>query len=99
MKIKKIKNDKKGALFFSIITAIFIFMVGMVVINLIKPDVTLARNSDNLYCSNATNISDGTKLTCLAVDLVIPYFILTIVAVSIGVIMENLNFGGSGGNQ
>jgi len=91
--------NKKGALFFSIITAVFVFMVGMVVINLIKPDVTLARNSDNLYCSNVTNISDGTKLTCLAVDLVVPYFIITIVAISIGIIMENLNFGGGRGNQ
>lgn len=87
-------NKKGGSLFFSIITAVFIFMIGMVVINLIKPDVTLARDANNLDCTNATGISDGTKLTCLAVDLVVPYFILIILSVSIGLIMENLSFGG-----
>ena len=95
MKIKRRKMNKKGALFFSIITAIFIFMVGMVVVNLIKPDVTLSRSATNLDCTNVTGISDGTKLTCLAVDLVVPYFIITIIAISIGLIVENLNFGGN----
>lgn len=87
--------NKKGSLFFSIITAIFIFMVGMVVVNLIKPDVTLARSATNLDCTNSTGISDGTKLTCLAVDLVIPYFMILVIAVSVGLIVEKLSFGGN----
>ena len=71
--------NKRGQMGIAIIIAIMIFLSGMVVINILKPDITLARNvATGLDCSNASAISDGTKLTCLAVDLTIPYFIIII---------------------
>jgi len=71
-----------------------IFLSGIIVINILKPEVTLARNvATGLNCSNADVISDGTKLTCLAVDLVIPYFIIIIISSAGGVIANKLMKG------
>lgn len=68
-----------------------IFLSGIIVINILKPDITLARNTTTgLNCSNATAISDGTKLTCLVVDLTIPYFIIIILSAAGGVITNKL---------
>ena|SRR3990167_8883984 len=36
------------------------------------------------------NVSDGTKLTCLATDAAVPYFILAIIATAGGVIIGRL---------
>lgn len=82
------ENKRGQSLGISIIIAITLFMVGMVVINFLMTDVTLARNSANLDCTNSTGISDGTKLTCLAVDLVVPYFILLIFGAAGGFIVS-----------
>ena len=60
-----------------IIVGIMIFIIGMMSINFVKDEVTRARDSTSLDCSN-TDISDATKLTCLAVDIVVPYFIVIV---------------------
>ena len=70
----------------AIIVAITLFIVGMLAVNFIKPEVTRARDSSNLDCSNAAGISDGTKLTCLAVDIVVPYFMIIIISLAGGLI-------------
>lgn len=80
--------NKRGTLGITIITAIFIFIIGMVTINLILPEVSDFRI--NMDCSNAAGITDGTKLTCLAGGIVIPYFILLVVSISIGGIVSKL---------
>lgn len=72
----------------AIVTAIIIFIVGSMTIDLIKPEITTARNSTGLDCSNYTGISDGTKLTCLGVDIIIPYFFLLVLSISGGVIVS-----------
>ena len=84
--------NKKGqfaGLGIAIIVAIMIFMIGMLNLNFIKEGVTVARQSSNLDCSSAT-ISDGTKLTCLVVDAVVPMFILTIMSAAGGYITSKL---------
>ena len=87
--------NKKGEIGFAVVTFIFFFLIGMVVVNLIKPDVTLARSaSDGLDCGNAS-ISDGNKLTCLAVDLTIPYFIVLVCSVGLSLITEKIFTGGN----
>lgn len=78
--------NKKGQAILPIMTAIMIFIVGMLVVNIIKPEITTARNSNNLDCSNSTGISDGNKLTCLAVDATIPYYIIIILSAAGGLI-------------
>lgn len=78
--------NNRGQMGIAIVVAIMIFVVGMLTVNLIKPAVTTARGSTGLDCANTTNISDGTKLTCLAVDFTIPYFFIIIFAAAGGVI-------------
>ena len=90
-------NKKAQTLGISIIVAITIFIVGMVAVNLLKPEVTRVRDATGLDCSNTadfpTGISDGTKLTCLAIDLVIPYFIVIIFSVAGGLITSRFMLG------
>ena len=82
-------NKRGQTLFLGIITAIVIFMLGMTIVNLIKPEVTNARSSTGLDCTNSS-ISDGTKLTCLAVDITIPYFFIAVLSVAGGLIVSRL---------
>ena len=63
----------------------FLFLIGMGIINIIKPEVTNARSSGNLDCSSST-ISDGTKVTCLLIDIVVPYVFVIIFAAAGGII-------------
>lgn len=73
--------------FLVIIMAIMVFAVGVLVSNHLKPEVTSFRSSSTgIDCAN-TSISDGTKLTCLGGDLVIPAFIFTFVAIAGGIIL------------
>lgn len=83
-------NNRGQTLGISIIIAITIFIVGLMSINFIRDEVTTVRAASGLDCSNATGISDGTKLTCLAVDLVVPYFILLVFSVAGGLIIARL---------
>lgn len=79
--------NNKGQLGISIIVAIMIFIVGMITINILKPEITTARASTALDCGNIS-ISDGTKLTCLMVDFTIPYFFIVILAAAGGLIVS-----------
>jgi len=79
-------NSKGQSGFLVIIIAIMIFASGVLIMNHLKPEVTAFRVSTAMDCGN-TSISDGTKLTCLGADLVIPAFIFTFVAIAGGVIL------------
>jgi hypothetical protein len=61
-------ENKKAQLGLSIINAIFIFIIGMLIINFLMPEVTDFRT--NMDCSNYSGISDATKLLCLVGDVV-----------------------------
>lgn len=85
--------NKRGAgLGITIMVSITFFLIGIMFINYLTTDVSLARASDALDCSNASGISDGNKLTCLAVDLVIPYFILLVFSTAGGYITAKFMF-------
>ncbi len=81
-------KGKKGQAGLSIVTAIFIFIVGMSSINLFKPDITLIRTASGINCSDASAISDGFKLTCLGFDLIIPIAIILVISTSAGLIVN-----------
>jgi hypothetical protein len=70
----------------AVVVAIFLFMVGIMNVNFIKDEVSRTRNVENLNCADSS-ISDGAKLACLAVDLVIPYFIIIILSASGGYVI------------
>lgn len=81
-------NDKGQTTMLSIWFAIFIFLFGIVFINFLALDVDTARTA--LDCSNPAGISDGIKLTCLVVDVAVPYWILLILSIAGGLILERL---------
>ncbi len=74
-----------GHIWLGIIVAIMLFASGMMIVNLIKPEITLFRQAINMDCNNI-DISDGAKVTCLGVDLLIPILIVTVVSVAGGYI-------------
>ena len=82
------KNKKAQGLGLSIIVAIVIFIIGITCVSLLKPEITRARSATNLNCEDTDNISDGTKLTCLVVSVVIPYFIVLILSLAGGLITQ-----------
>ena len=88
------KSKKAQTMGIAIVIAITIFIVGMLCVNFIKPEITRARGADYLDCENTAafpeGISDGTKLTCLAVDVVVPYFIVIIFSVAGGLITARM---------
>jgi len=84
------KNKRGQTLGISIIIGITILIVGLMSINFVRDEVTDARLASGLDCSNSTGISDGTKLTCLAVDLVVPYFLLLVLSAVGGIIVARL---------
>ena len=76
-------NKKGQTAVLGIMIGVFVFMLAMVFINPLSDVITESRAADQLDCSNAS-ISDGIKLTCLMVDLILPYFIGVIIAVAGG---------------
>ena len=82
------KNKKAQGLGLSIIVAIVIFIIGITCVSLLKPEITRARSAASLNCEDTANISDGTKLTCLVVSVVIPYFIVLILSLAGGLITQ-----------
>ena len=81
-------NNKGQTTFMSIIFAIIIFMIGMIFINFLKPEITTSRASDNLDCSNGASITDGNKLMCLFTSVTLSLFILSIVSLVGGYLLS-----------
>ncbi len=75
-------KGKKGNVFLGVALAIFLFVMGILFIPFLTDDITTVRGL--LDCSNAAGITDGTKLMCLNIDALIPYFIWFIVSCSLG---------------
>ena len=80
--------NKKAGIFVGVIVAVFLFMAGILFVEHLKTDVTVART--DLDCSNVAGISDGTKLLCLVVGGAIPYFIILLISVIGGWIMTKI---------
>jgi len=76
-------NKSGGGFFFGITIGVFLFIVGILLIPFFTDDITTTRTA--LDCTNAS-ISDGTKLTCLEIDLLIPYLIVFFVSLAGGLI-------------
>lgn len=68
--------NKKGGIFIGVIFALFFFMIGMVLVPLVKDGVSTQARTD-IGCTNSS-ISDGAKGTCLIVDVGIPYLMVVI---------------------
>ena len=75
-------NNKGQTLGISIVVSIVILIIGLMVINFLTPEIDRTRSE--LNCSDASNISDGTKLLCLAVDIVVIYWVIIIFSILVG---------------
>jgi len=78
----KIIKNKKGNAFLGVAIAIFIFVMGVLFIPFFADDITTTRTL--LDCTNVDGITDGAKLMCLNIDLLIPYFIWFIISCAFG---------------
>jgi hypothetical protein len=74
-------NSKGQIALVSLMIGVFIFMLGMGFIDPIKDVISETRGVSQLDCSN-NSITDGAKMTCLAVDLILPYFIVVVLGVA-----------------
>lgn len=77
-------NNKGQTFALVFISLIVIFIIGLTMTNFLMDEVTTARTG--LTCSDSENISDGTKLLCLVVDVAVIYWILGILGVIFSVI-------------
>lgn len=82
-------NRNGQTVMFAIFWTLIIFMVGVLIFPFIGDEVTRVTGSANLDCNNST-ISDGTKLTCLEVDIVIPAFLITVISIIGGIALTRL---------
>jgi hypothetical protein len=71
-------------------------MIGMLAMGLLQTDVDRFRSNDvdtagnptGLDCSTPSGLSQGTRVTCLFGDLLIPAFIIGILAIAGGFIAD-----------
>jgi len=74
-------NLKGQAMLVGLMLGIMGFMAAMIFIDPLVDVIREARASDQLDCSNAS-ISDGTKSTCLLVDITLPAFIGVVIGLA-----------------
>jgi hypothetical protein len=94
-------NKRGGAIYAGVVIGIIVFLAGVLFVEHLSNGIDSARIS--ISCSSATtpitttlsngtiattDMSDGNKLTCLMVDTVIPYFIVTLIAIAAGFISK-----------
>lgn len=79
-------KNKAQTLGIVIISGIVILIIGFAIINLLTPEITQFRIDMN--CANPSQISDGTKLTCLVGDVTVIYWIWAILSISLGGIIS-----------
>lgn len=77
--------NKRGSVFLGITLGLFIFITGVLILPFITDDVSSVRVL--LNCSNAGAITDGTKLSCLFVGALVPYYIWFFSALAIGLVI------------
>ena len=76
-------NKKGQTAMLGLMIGVFVFMLAMVFISPLSDVISESRAAGQLDCANVS-ISDGMKLTCLMVDLILPYFIGVVIAIAGG---------------
>ena len=86
-------NNKGQLMMVGLMIAVFVFITAVVFMTPIKDMIEMNRNASNLDCAN-TSITTGTKLTCIIVDLYLPYFIGVVIFAGIAIIRARRASGG-----
>jgi len=79
--------NNRGGMFLVVLSAIAILLAGFIFLNPMKELITNARGANQLACSDTT-ISDGIKLICLGMDLVVPLLIIIIGVFAVSIIIN-----------
>lgn len=84
-------NNKGQSIFGGVIIGLVLFIVGMVFLNFIDTETWFDGTDsviNQLDCDQTNgDISDGAKATCLIAELVVPYFIIIVIAAVGGLIV------------
>lgn len=83
-------NKRGQTMPLAILAALGIFIIGFMFVNFLMPEVTTFRA--DMDCASAATISDGGKILCLIGDATVPYFIIAVVSLAVGVIVARLKF-------
>lgn len=75
-------ENKRGNVGLGLVVGIFCFMAGVLFIQHLGDGVISTRVG--MDCTNVDTISDGAKMTCLIVDITVPYFILLLLSIAFG---------------
>lgn len=81
-------NKNGQTLGLAIINSLGVLIIGLMFINFVLPEVTDFRT--NMNCADAENIHDGNKLLCLMGDATVPYVILLVLSLGVGLITARL---------
>jgi hypothetical protein len=81
-------NNKAQTLGLILISSIFFFIVGLMCVNFLMPEITTFRA--DLNCASPATITDGTKLLCLVGDSVVIYWIILVFSIVIGAITSRM---------
>lgn len=82
--------NKKANIYSVALMAFMLFSVGMIVANFLKSPIDDARTS--LDCTNTAGISDGAKFLCLQIDGALIYFIILVVSIAGGAVLDKFVF-------
>ena len=84
----KMFNGKRSQMIFvGLMTAVMVFIVLIQFIPSLTGQVNMARDNEHLNCTS-TAISTGTRMSCVIVDVYLPYFLAAGIAVSIGFLTQ-----------
>lgn len=82
------KSKRGQSMGLAIMGLIFFVIIGLTCVNFFFNEIDTARAA--LSCASPDDISDGTKITCLIVDIVLPYWIWIIISVGVGFVLVKL---------
>ena len=82
--MKSIYKNKKGNIFLGITIALILWISGVLILPFLLDDVDTFR--DVMSCTSSS-ISDGSKISCLFSDALIPFYIWFFASLTIGYIV------------
>ena len=74
-------NNRGQVALVGLMIGIFVILFAVISISSLADVVEEQLDANHLDCENSS-ITDGAKMTCLALDLTIPYFFLTVIALA-----------------
>ena len=74
-------NNRGQLALVGLMIGIFVILFAVLAISPLADVVEVQLGASNLDCDNAS-ITDGAKMACLALDLTVPYFLITVLVLA-----------------